>query len=710
MKLPLLTLLIFSLAVAQDDSELELLPPDAFKNEVLRRELALQGIETAKDSVSRTLLQASVFYYDKKWDSAYFAYMPVLDKVSDLLYGPLVIRIARCQLERGYPQESKKLLLSVKSIKNNKSSWEEADQILLEGVLRDSTTTQKAKKDSIEKRLKLKPSTNYGQILKLELATLKENENDAKGAIDSYFSVLRGGGQYADLAFKALQRLTPNSTDYDFVRYICRKGSTEKCVEKISIVLKDSKLDSTRKVNFMVQQAEAWKRLSKNDSAIWMYKKLLDSVDYNTSWLQSLIRMVRSAGNRAEAKKLDSIFQKKFPFSSENANNLWVRGLEHEQANEYKKAIETYKQLYDSKFGKHQRRQWAKFRVGFINFKEKKYAEAANIFAEAASERQGLMPRSAALYFYAECQRLLEQKDKAAKAYFDVIADFPLGYYSWRAKQNLTKFELAENIPEIGAEMQEDAAIAWLKALQKKEANEKDSLVSVERLEQISVLLRSGFEKEAFALYENALKFHKNRPEFYYRYGMMFMQNGEHALAHKLARNLLDIVPREKISGAPKQVLRFLFPMPHEAKVKNHAKIDPLLVYSVMRQESIFDAKIQSPAGARGLMQIMPATGEFLAKSEGVEGYDKDLLYNAYLNIRLGVRYLNDLSAEYNNDYIGILGNYNAGPAAAKRWLASYGSLPWDIRVEDVSYWETRDYVKRVMGNYWTYKEIYGSD
>jgi soluble lytic murein transglycosylase len=121
----------------------------------------------------------------------------------------------------------------------------------------------------------------------------------------------------------------------------------------------------------------------------------------------------------------------------------------------------------------------------------------------------------------------------------------------------------------------------------------------------------------------------------------------------------------------------------------------------------MFDAQIQSPVGARGLMQIMPATGDFLAKREQIEKYDKDLLFNAYMNIRLGVRYLNDLYTEHNQDYIGVLGEYNAGPAPATRWLTNYGSLPWDIRVEEVSYWETRDYVKKVMGNYWTYREIY---
>jgi soluble lytic murein transglycosylase len=706
--------LCLSLAVAQDadsDLELELLTPDAFKNEVLRRELALQGIESAKDSFSRELLRASVLYYDKKWDSAYSAYMPLLEKAPNLLYGPLVIRIAKCELEKGNIQESRKILLSIKSIKSNKNLWEMVDRVLVDGIMRDTTIFHSAKKDSLQQRLNSKSNAGHERFLKLKLAALQEKEKNTAGAVTIYYSLLKSGDQYADSAFWALLRLAPDSEDYDYVTILCRRKYNEKCAEKISSILanKKSKPDSAKRINFMELRAEAWKQLNKTELAIEQYKKLLDSVDYNAVWMQNLLRMVRSTGNKKEAKRLDSIFQRKFPFSAENANNLWVKALELEQAKNYNEAINVYKKLYDPRFGKHRSRQWAKFRVGYINFKDEKYAEAADIFAEAAKENLGLMPRSAALYFYAECQRMLANNDNLAKAYNAVLADFPLGYYSWRAKHVLGEFAIS-NIPKLGTEMTDSAAIAWLRALRKKETDEKDSLVSVERLEQIGILLNSGFEKEAFTLYNEALELHKNRPEFYYRYGIMFMQNSEYALAHRLARIFLDFVPREKMVGIPIQVLKFLYPVPHEAKVKKHAKIDHFLVYSVMRQESMFDASITSPAGARGLLQIMPATGDFLAKSESIKKYNKDLLYNSYMNIRLGVRYLNDLYAEYKGDYIGILGNYNAGPAPAARWVANHGSLPWDIRVEEVSYWETRDYVKRVLGNYWTYKELYGEN
>jgi len=708
----ILLTLCLSVAVAQDldsDRELELLNPDAFKNEVVRRELALQGIENAKDSFSKELLRASVFFYDKKWDSAFSVYTSLLEKAPNLLYGPMVIRLARCELERGNIQESRKILLSIKSIKSNKNLWDMVDRILVDGIMRDTTIFHNAKKDSLQQRLNSKSNSAHEKFLKLKLASLEEKEKNTAGAVTLYLSLLRSSDQYADSAFGALLRLAPESEDYDYVKTLCRRRYHEKCADKItSILARKTKPDSAKRIAFMEMRAEAWKQLNKIDLAIDQYKKLLDSVDYNAVWMQNLQKMVRSTGNKKEAKRLDSIFQKKFPFSAENANNLWVKAFELEQSKNYEEAIKVYKKLYDPKFGKHKSRQWAKFRVGFINYKEGRYAEAADIFAESAKEYLGLMPRSAALYFYAECQRMLAS-DNLVKAYNAVIADFPLGYYSWRAK-HILKYELSENFPRLGAEVTDSAAAVWLRSLQKKEPNEKDSLVSVERLELISVLLRSGFEREAYVLYNEALELHKNRPEFYYRYGMMFMQNGEYALAHRLARNFIDLVSREKMTSIPTQVLKFLFPLPHEVKVRKHAKIDPFLIYSVMRQESMFDAAITSPAGARGLLQIMPATGEVLARSEGIKKFNKDMLYNAYMNIRLGIRYLNDLYVEYKGDYIGILGNYNAGPAPAVRWITNHGPLPWDIRVEEVSYWETRDYVKRVLGNYWTYRELYGEN
>ncbi|GHV15420.1 hypothetical protein AGMMS49938_13620 [Fibrobacterales bacterium] len=678
--------------VFRNEDSLEFLSPDQFLNSVLRRELAIKNSENTEDSLSKELLGAAVFYYDKKWDSAFAAYKPLLEKVSDFLYGSIALRLAKCELEMGNYAEVRKILLDFRSIKNNRTSWENSDKLILESILRDTTaiysasqtpaTIKKAKIDSINVRIKSNPSSAYLKYLKEQLAKL----TGKKEILDEY-----------DEATKA-----------------CKiSGDANKCAELVTALLsnKKAKIDSAKKINLRVLLADAYKQQGKTENAIRIYKNLLDSVDYNSAWMQNLLRLLRNSGNKKEAKRLDSLFQKKFPFSVENANNIWVRALEYEQNGEFDKAAEAYKQLCNPKFGKNQRRAWAKFRIGFIKLKDKKYEDAIPFFAESAAENLNLMSRSASLYFYAESQKLLGNNDKARDGFFEVINDFPLGYYAWRARQKLAEYEFAsENeIPKIIAEIPADSVHSWLVSLEKKNANGKDTLVSTERLKQISILLHSGFEEEAFSFYEEALKFHKNRPEFYYLYGKMFLDCGEYALAYKMARTFLDIVPRQKMNSVPIAVMKFLYPIPHETKIRVHTgeNIDPFFVYSIMRQESSFDTKIQSAAGARGLLQIMPATGSTLANLEKIQGFNKDLLFNPYMNIRLGIRYMRDLFSEHSGDYIGILGEYNAGPAPAKRWLSNYGTLPWDIRVEEVSYWETRDYVKRVMGNYWTYKEVY---
>ena len=267
----------------------------------------------------------------------------------------------------------------------------------------------------------------------------------------------------------------------------------------------------------------------------------------------------------------------------------------------------------------------------------------------------------------------------------------------------MEKFEVpyAKGVPMTG-----EATLAWVKNIQK---GAKDPTYTQERYDRIKKLFQYGFSDEAFALYDEARKKNAKRLDFLYEYGNLFYEMGETAAGYRLARQFQANIDRRLLADAPIAILHYLFPLPYRDQVKFHSgtRIDPFFVYSVMRQESIFDYQITSPAGACGLLQIMPATGKMLAKQEYLDTFDPAQLYNPYMNIRLGVRYLVDLKAQYSNDYMYVLGNYNAGPKPTKRWQKAGEGKPWDIRAEEISYWETRDYVKRVMGNYWIYQEIY---
>jgi soluble lytic murein transglycosylase len=131
------------------------------------------------------------------------------------------------------------------------------------------------------------------------------------------------------------------------------------------------------------------------------------------------------------------------------------------------------------------------------------------------------------------------------------------------------------------------------------------------------------------------------------------------------------------------------------------------LVFALMKQESGFDPLAVSGAGARGLMQMMPATGALLAKQEMLSGFTADSLFNPGINIRLGVAYLRDLERRHHGDLYFTLAHYNAGPEALADWMPRLTGRSADQIAEDLGFAETREYVKRVLANYWTYQMLY---
>ena len=138
------------------------------------------------------------------------------------------------------------------------------------------------------------------------------------------------------------------------------------------------------------------------------------------------------------------------------------------------------------------------------------------------------------------------------------------------------------------------------------------------------------------------------------------------------------------------------FPLLHTAAVEQEARRTGLpvnWVYGLIRAESAWNANARSPVGARGLMQLMPATAAAVAKSLGIR---VDPLTDPAHNIRLGTTYLSRRVADLDGNAVLATGAYNAGIGAVKRWLE--GPLPpWDLWVETVPYKETREYIARVL-------------
>lgn len=134
--------------------------------------------------------------------------------------------------------------------------------------------------------------------------------------------------------------------------------------------------------------------------------------------------------------------------------------------------------------------------------------------------------------------------------------------------------------------------------------------------------------------------------------------------------------------------------------------LDPLLFFALMRQESLFDAVIGSSAGAQGLAQVMPATGEWIAQQLGDAYYDPTDLLRPHIAVRYGLYYLR-FQLDYLGDHVpAALAAYNAGPGNAQVWLAQSGR-DGDFFYETVAFAETRRYLGTVLPNYQEYLRLY---
>lgn len=136
--------------------------------------------------------------------------------------------------------------------------------------------------------------------------------------------------------------------------------------------------------------------------------------------------------------------------------------------------------------------------------------------------------------------------------------------------------------------------------------------------------------------------------------------------------------------------------------------LDPYLVAAVIRTESRFRPDATSAQGARGLMQIMPETGEWAASQLKIP-YSPEMLYDPDYNIRLGCWYLAELHREFNGDPVLALAAYNGGRNNVKKWLNERRWTGEHQTLDQIPFAETRVYVGRVLRDVEFYRRIYGS-
>lgn len=159
-------------------------------------------------------------------------------------------------------------------------------------------------------------------------------------------------------------------------------------------------------------------------------------------------------------------------------------------------------------------------------------------------------------------------------------------------------------------------------------------------------------------------------------------------------------------------VLRWVYPVYYRESIVRWSRehgLDPWLVAAVVRVESNFSPTAVSSRGARGLMQLLPETAQWVAQQSGDRDFFPDLLFDPDVNLRLGTRYLAQLMQEFQGRETLALAAYNAGRSRVDRWLAESQWDGTESGVDGIPYGETRRFVARVLRIRRLYQWIYGS-
>ena len=224
-------------------------------------------------------------------------------------------------------------------------------------------------------------------------------------------------------------------------------------------------------------------------------------------------------------------------------------------------------------------------------------------------------------------------------------------------------------------------------------------------------LLAAGLRREAMGAFDSVRASAWRNPVRLAQLSVYFTEQGFYGLAARSASRLVGLWPEGTMSEAPVELQRLAYPLVYADLLSAEAGargLDPLLLAALVRQESLFEPVAESYAGARGLGQVMPATGTGIANSLGMEDFVLDDLYRPHVSILFGAFYLRAQMNRFDNQILVALAAYNGGPGNTLRWM-EVGGEDLDFFVEVITATQSRLYLQRVYEQYLIYERLYRS-
>lgn len=363
----------------------------------------------------------------------------------------------------------------------------------------------------------------------------------------------------------------------------------------------------------------------------------------------------------------------------------------------------------------------AVFLAGIVRYRLGQYEAALIAFQRSQLLAITAEHRARAWFWMGKSYQALQSPEEARIAFQQAASIDPTNYYSLRAQDVLSgrvPFEappfpiLVHNLTARRLE-----ADAWMRLTfnlpPETDLSGPGPLIADSRFTRGTEFWALGLLEEARREFESLRESVKEDAEASYRLGNYLLELRLYRPAIFALRQVLTLAgmtTQADTLAAPLYFNLVRYGLYYAELVQPAAEtynFHPLFLWAVMRQESLYEGFVRSSAGARGLMQIMPATGEEIVRAYGwPPNYTTEDLYRPIVSVRFGSYYLANRRNYFGGDLYAALAAYNAGIGNASIWRDLAGPDP-DLFVETIRFLETRNYIRSIYEIYWMYRRFY---
>lgn len=425
-------------------------------------------------------------------------------------------------------------------------------------------------------------------------------------------------------------------------------------------------------------------------------------------------RMLGRAGQVENAIAIYDAILADYPGSQEARTAVWQAALLSQRLGDGAQTRARYLQVANL-FPDHEEAPRALFRAGMLAWQADDMAAARESWQRLVDGFAQTELGAAALVWL-----LRITPEDEVEAYVVTATNLSgSGYYALRARDLANGIEPFTAPPALNLEANEaqeraqaeEWLASWLNVEQAEVSSDlPPALAQDARLQRGEQLWALGLYPVAKQELEDLRVAHARDALATYQLALYFRELGLYR-SSILAADTLLLLSGQTVFEAPRLIGRLSYPIYYMDLVLRLAEnygYDPLLQFALVRQESLFESFIASHAGAQGLSQVMPATGDDIAARLGWPDYETADLNRPYVGLTFGAYYLSQQLDYFDGDEYVALSAYNGGPGSAMRWHAAAPDDP-DLYLETVDFSETRSYIQRIYSGYVAYRWLYGA-